>query len=41
MDILREKDYIVPLMFTMYINAEIRRETGKVRYGDASAVQAP
>lgn len=29
MDILKEKDYIVPLMFTMYINAEIRRKQEK------------
>lgn len=26
MDVLKERDYIVPLMFTMYINAEIRRK---------------
>lgn len=29
MDILKEKEYIVPLMFTMYINAEIRRKQEK------------
>lgn len=29
MDILKERDYIVPLMFTMYINAEIRRKQEK------------
>lgn len=29
MDILQKKDYIVPLMFTMYINAEIRRKQQK------------
>lgn len=29
MDILKEKDYIIPLMFTMYINAEIRKKQEK------------
>lgn len=29
MDILKQKDYIIPLMFTMYINAEIRRKQEK------------
>ena len=29
MDVLKERDYIVPLMFTMYINAEIRRKQEK------------
>ncbi|MCC8150318.1 MAG: TIGR02710 family CRISPR-associated CARF protein [Lachnospiraceae bacterium] len=29
MDALKNKDYIIPLMFTMYINAEIRRKQEK------------
>ena len=29
MDILKQREYIVPLMFTMYINAEIRKEQEK------------
>ena len=29
MEVLKKKEYIVPLMFTMYINAEIRRKQEK------------